>query len=341
MKNITIGVSTWNRSASYGRIAVETKDYLEKKGYWVNTVGRDAPNQTFKPGLLNFLIGYPTNYASFGLIAQYGRRVAFSTFESSIIPEEWVEILNKCDSVIVPCQWNAETYAAGGVNIPIHVVPHGISEGFHYVERPKREKFRFLTIGDQGHRKGFIDAISAFVKAFGDKEDVELIIKARTLSARSNLINLTNKNIRVIDEDYTDQEMCELYGSCECMVFPAHGEGFGWPPREFAATGGISLATNYGGLADELEHWGIGLQYHLVPAWPFPPSNAKHFFHQGEWADVDVDYLSERMLEIYNMDYNERIALGKQFSDFTLGFYTWNKHCEKVMELLGLNHADK
>jgi len=335
MPAITIGTSTWNKSVSFGRIAHETRDYLMRKGYWVNTVGKDAPNHEFHPTLLNFLIGYPTNYQHFGLITQFGTRIAFATFESSQIPDNWIEHLNKCDAIMVPCQWNQDVFKRCGVEKPIHVVPHGISEDFYFVPRPKREVFRFLTIGDRGHRKGFIEAISAFVQAFGDREDVELIIKARELPESSQILNLTNRNIHTINEDYTDGQMQALYASSDCMVFAAHGEGFGWPPREFAATGGISIVTRFGGLADNLDDWGLSIGYELVPAWPFPPSNFDDFFHLGQWADADTDHLAKIMMQVYNTPYEQRITMGQRFSEFVLDYYRWDKHGDKLLELLG------
>lgn len=334
---ITIGCSTWNKSASYGRIAVETKDYLEKKGFWVNTVGRESPNRIFHPSLLNFLIGYPTNYHHFGMITQFGRRVGFATFESSEIPDSWIQYLNQCDAVMVPCTWNKTVFEHCGVTKPIRVVPHGISNDFYYVPRPKREIFRFLTIGDRGQRKGFIEAISAFVINFKDREDVELVIKARELRESDQVMNLINPNIRVINEDYTDAQMQSLYASADCMVFAAHGEGFGWPPREFATTGGIALATRFSGLADELDHWGIGLGYDLVPAWPIPPANFENFRGLGQWADVDVEVLADEMLRIYKMPYEERITMGKKFSDFATGHYRWGYHGDALLQMLGLS----
>lgn len=331
---VSMASPTWNKSSSYGRIAREGRAYLKSKGIHVNTLGADSPNPVFKLSWHNFLHGYPTNLNAYGDITKYGFRMIQTAFESSRIPDSWIAPLNELDAVIVPSRWNKQVFEDCGVKAPIYYVPEGVSSAYHYVERKQKDIFRFITIADRGHRKGFIEAICAFVGAFGARTDVELIVKARELPEDSAMLNLTNKNIRVINQEYSDEEMQILYARSDCMIFPAHGEGFGLPPREFAVTGGISLCTDYGGLADELPQWGIGVAYKEVPAWPFPPAGSEEFFHLGMWADCDVEALVEKLLTVYNMSYSERITKGKSFSDFASGFYRWENYGDAALRLL-------
>lgn len=328
---ITICAPTWHKSASYGRMACETRDYLTKKGYFVNTVGQQVPQKRFYPSSKTIFMGYPTNHQNYGPFFKFGHKISSCMFESDEIPFQWVDPLNSCERVIVPCKWNKEVFEGSGVKVPIHVIPLGVSDAFHYVERQEKEVFRFITIGDRGHRKGFTDAIMAFVRAFGKRTDVELIVKSR-----SPLGELSNPNIKIITDDYTDEQMQRLYAKADCMLFPAHGEGFALPPREFAVTGGISLCTNYGGMADEIEHWGIGLKYELVPAWAFPPPSMQHFRHLGRWADCDLDDLVDKMLWVRNLDFNDRIRMGSEFSRYARTYYSWQNYGDSLLELLEL-----
>ena len=49
---------------------------------------------------------------------------AYCTWESDRIPAHWPAILNRFDGVLVPSTFNAEVFRAGGVTVPLHVVPH-------------------------------------------------------------------------------------------------------------------------------------------------------------------------------------------------------------------------
>lgn len=334
---VTMCSPTWNKYDSYGRLANEARDFLLDRGVIVNTIGHQAPNPAFLPTGANILHGYPTNFDNFGKITRYGTRIAVTMWESSRIHPAWVEPLNTCDRIIVPCHWNKRSFEDGGVTPPIEVVPLGVSSAYHYVPREERSVFRFLTIGDRGHRKGFIEAIQAFVRAFDKRDDVELVIKARVMNPSSPLLRLSNTNIRIINESYTDEEMQRLYANSDCMVFPAHGEGFGLPPREFAATGGISIVTDYGGLHDDLPLWGWGIGYKLIPAWRFH----ERFQGVGEWADADVDELAAKMVEVREMAYAERMALGRVFSRNALALYRWSDYSQKIMDAVGLSEPEK
>lgn len=294
---------------SYGLIACQLVSHLARLGVRVNAIplgDREmdtqpadvaaVARQPIIPAFGGFLLGYPTGYNEYGALATAGPRVAVTMFESTQIPPAWVPILNKLDAVIVPSQFCLDVFKQCGVQIPIYVVPLGIGSAYHPDERRERRPerpFTFLAFSDRGIRKGWHHAIQAFIKAFGDDPNYQLIIKARRPTEHSRAISFSNPNITVIAEDMTEQELCNLYLSADCLINANLGEGFGIIPREFAATGGLALATNWGGTAENIEEWGLPIDYELVEAWG---DDHKHR-GLGLWAWPNIDELAT-LLEV-------------------------------------------
>ena len=325
MTIVNVCTPTFDRCDSYGRIANELSAWLSQAGHSANHFGVDAPQQVIQPVFGGILLGYPTLHKEFGALVNMGVRVALTMFESTILPDDWVAALNKCDAVIVPADWLLAVFRANGVEVPIDVIPLGISEAFKRVhQRPQCRPFTFLAFGDRGQRKGWSQAILTFNRVFGDDLDYKLIIKSRNLP-----FDLSNPNIEVIREDYDDQQLAELYGRCHVLLFPSCGEGFGLPPREFAATGGVALATNWGGTADDIQQWGIALPYSMTAAWA---DKAAWRGKLGQWAIVDQDDLARQMRHVAD-NYDSYLQFARQASEFVAERYRWSHFAERVFDI--------
>jgi len=325
MTIVNVCTPSFDPCDSYGRIANELSAWLEQHGHLVNHYGMNAPVQAIRPATGGILLGYPTLHKQFGALVNRGVRVALTMFESTLLPDGWSDALNKCDAVIVPSNFLVDIFKANGVTVPIIVVPLGISEAFRHVrQRPDDGPLTFLAIGDRGLRKGWSKAVLMFNRVFGDDMNYRLIIKARDFPA-----NFTNPNIEVIREDYTDEQMAELYGRCHVMIFPSCGEGFGLPPREFAATGGVVMATNWGGTADQLKYWGLSLPYRMIPAWSDRIDWQKVL---GQWSEVDNDSLALLIRDVAdNYDSYQQFAL--QAARFVTERYQWSQFSESVFDI--------
>jgi len=325
-KVINVCSPSWAVSRSFGRMAVEVKNGLEARGWMVNTIGNNPPNRLFVPCFTSVLIGHPSSFSKYGVPGLYGKRIYLGMFESTKLPASWAAEVNQLDAVIVPCQWNKQVFADNDITVPVSVAPLGISESFRYARRKPNNVFRFLAFGDRGRRKGADRAPLAFVRAFGKRDDVELVFKQHDYFVDG----ATNANIRVINEAYTEEQLNALYASCDAMIFPSCGEGFGLPPREFAATGGIPIATNYGGLADDLLDWGIPLACGTEPAWVGHPM----FDGLGEWADPDMDDLVEKMHMVRDLPLDERNRMGFNFFRNVRRLYYWDKLVDEIERVL-------
>ena len=285
MDRVNVFAPSWEISNSYGRLAIQLADGVEIQGLHANRLGlSQPPDQHIKLAVGGFLLAIPESYHLYGGIANVGPRVALTMLETTRIPLAWAERLNQCHAVIVPAQFCVESFRASGVTVPIHVIPLGIDNNFKV---PKQrtyeddEPFRVLVIADRGERKNWYSAIQMFLGAFGNDERYQLTLKTQYMPA-----SFSNPNITVIEDKLTDAGMLDLYHQHHVMLFPTKGEGFGYPPREFAATGGVAIATNWSGTADDIQHWGIPLnEYTFEPGYP----QDEMFTGQcGDWCVPDL-----------------------------------------------------
>lgn len=340
MDVLSIYAPSWDPYDSYGIIANELARYLGQRGVHVNamhangevyheTQARDVQQivrRPVEPVFGGIHLGYPTAYDRRGAMGALGPKVAITMFESTQLPEGWAEILNRCAAVIVPSRWQGEVFEACGVRVPVHVIPLGIGAAYRAVERdPERKPYTFLAIADRGRRKGWFLAAAAFAQAFGRDVDYQLVLKARVGEA---LFRIEAPNVTVLRQDMTEQELQTLYASADCMVFPSAGEGFGLPPREFAATGGTVIATDWSGTADDLPEWGYPLAYDLVPAWKGEPGREG----LGVWARPGVDDLAQTMCYVSRRQ-ARTLRRARQAAVNVRRLYDWGRFAEGVWDV--------
>lgn len=274
------------------------------------------------------LLGYPTNFHRFGVLAQHGPRVAVTMFESSKLPRGWVEPLNGCDAVVVPSTFCRDVFVAEGVTVPVHVVPLGVGDVYTPAKRPADRPLTFLAFLDRGRRKGGLAALQAFLTAFGDDTSVRLVLKSRD---RGVGLTLTNPNIDVVQQDMSEQELYRLYLDCDVLANPHKGEGYGMIPREFSATGGVALTTNWSGTTDDLDQWGWPLPYTLVKAdW----KGAKNLEGQdlGVWAEPDIEGVASILRQVAaHRDYYQAQAYAR--AEGVRALFSWQRFAETVLNI--------
>lgn len=359
----------WEPYSSYGIKSAYLLYYLSEMGVHVNPFGtvtdeghgqmkfdeqadviHELLDKPIVPTVGGLVLGYPTLFDQYGPLLEHGEMVCLTHWESTAFPDGWVENLNRDNmkAVVVSANWVKDAMEAEGVKVPVHVVPLGISDVYQYYKRPARKVYRFLTFGDRFTRKGWDVAVRAFAMAFGDRDDVELIIKTRDFGGNPQLVYPVGDglmvwgghnfeydgkpitNVHILDEDMDEFELYELYKSVDCMVFPSRGEGFGIPPREFAATGGVSIVTRW--WADDVEAWAYPVNYEMAPAW----KGHRDFEGLGEWAEPDVEHLAKQMVYVENLERtNIQYAryIGRNVARRVRKLYTWKNYVERVWEI--------
>lgn len=190
------------------------------------------------------------------------RAMGFATFETFEPPTNWIGLLNKMDAVICPSLFNYKIFAHAGINKPIFHLPHCFDVNrFHDAVPPicKREKFTFLYFGTWKKRKGWPQLLEAYLEAFTEKDNVELLIKTDKINIAIHDIDKIKRNynnrkdlppISIERRIFDDAHIPSFYKSCDCLVMPTLGEGFGLPALQCMACKVPVVITNFSGCQD-------------------------------------------------------------------------------------------
>ncbi len=257
------------------------------------------------------------------------RLIGFSMFESTRLPDEHVRALYYCHTLIVPSAFCAETFEQSGVHLPIHIAPLGIDpyeDGLIERERTGDRPYTFLWSGTGDWRKGWDVAYQAFSKCFAGDQRARLILHFRQALPRE--WRFADENVSVIVGAIPASQMRQLYRDTDCFAFPSRGEGWGLPPRQAAATGLPVIATDWGGLHEDIEHWALPL-----PIKGLTKARFGSWSDVGEWAEPDVDALAERMRWCFDHP-TDAAQFGQQASAWLHREQTWEKTARAVMQIV-------
>jgi glycosyltransferase involved in cell wall biosynthesis len=278
----------------YGYAGFKMVETFEKLGVHVLWEDFDSPVA------LSFI--QPLMYG--GKSSQY--RIGYTPWESTVLPEEWADIINKQDAFWTTSNFCAEVFKDQGVTLPIRVVHHGLDPE-EWSPTPRRktdEPFIFLHQGEPADRKGSQMVFDAFREVFGNNDkNIWLVFKSssgwlecRWKDKEGHILGPVEHfpNVQTVKGVLTQPQMQELYAKASVMVYPSHGEGFGLIPFQAAATGLPTIAPAWGGIADYGEHI-INLDYEVGPS--------NHGYHLGDWAWPSFEDLCTTMESVY-LDYD-------------------------------------
>lgn len=252
------------------------------------------------------------------VIETKGRHVAWAIFEHDKLAPDYVNRLNRADLIWTPSTWAKNILVAQGLPATkVAVVPEGVdAEIYHphcriWNETQSPGKFRFLTLGKFEERKGYTQLLDAFVKAFGDNPEVELLIKGdyfideqrKGALLRDFVKSYDARNIRLLTGVASQVDLFVIYNMADAFVFPSRGEGWGLPLIEAMAAGVPVITTNYSGQTEFLSHVEglfMPVAHNLVPI-DDPEFHRMVLGHNGDWghwAEADVDDLAQKMLDM-------------------------------------------
>jgi glycosyltransferase involved in cell wall biosynthesis len=231
-------------------------------------------------------------------------QIGYTPWESDRIRDEWRERMNLCDEIWATSDWTADVYRNNGITRPITVYPHGIESIWAPYKREIKSDgvIKFLHIGEPSPRKDGQLVVETFLKLFKNNPKYQLTIKAhgthtlRLYNDRGEFVTPEKiaDNIKIITEEYTLENLVNLYHRHHVLVYPSWGEGFGFIPLQGLATG-MPVITTYD-WAHYKEFTGpLKLKSRLTNAETEGVPKAVGDPHLGSFYKPDADHLLEQM----------------------------------------------
>ena len=236
-------------------------------------------------------------------------RIGFWAWELGRFPDEWLSAFSNLDEVWVPSTFCQRAVAAQSP-VPVVCMPHAV--GLEHPGERDRRRFHlredsvvYFTMADMHsipERKNPLGAVQAFVRAFGERDSAELVVKLSNPEARPDIVAILREHaakcpgIHLI-EGYLDRdELFTLINSADCFVSLHRSEGFGLGIAEAMVREKAVIATGWSGNMDFM-HGGNAMvvDYALTELErDYGP------YRKGEvWAEPDLDDAAGKMRAVY------------------------------------------
>lgn len=227
-------------------------------------------------------------------------------WEESSFPKKYIDNFNQyLDALLVTSKYVQKVMKDNGLTIPAPVVGDGVDHLLNL--EPKKytlnttKKFKFLHVSSCFPRKGIDVLLEAYCSSFSYEDNVCLVIKTFPNphnDIEEQIMKKQNEDakcpeIELINKDLEDGYIVGLYKSCDCLVAPSRGEGYGMPMAEAMLFDLPVITTGHSGQVDFCTNetaWLIDYKFEEVQT------------HMGlfnsYWGNPSIEHLSQLMKEL-------------------------------------------
>jgi glycosyltransferase involved in cell wall biosynthesis len=230
-------------------------------------------------------------------------------WEVQEFPEEWVTRFEYFDEVWAGTNFAAEALARVSP-VPVMCMPYAINSNPTVAQDLDLSRFGvssgsfvFLFMFDFHsvmERKNPLGLIQAFKSAFGEDDNVTLLLKS-SHADMSGVLEMkeaaAGARVSIIDTVVSREEVNALYGACDCYVSLHRSEGFGLTIAEAMVAAKPVIATGFSGNMDFMTSQNsYPVRYKMKEIErDYPP------YRKGwHWAEPDINHAAELMLEVYH-----------------------------------------
>lgn len=296
---------------------------------------------------------------------KYEKSFVLTMMETETIHKDFINKCNLYDSVIVPCEWNVNTFKKAGVKRPIYKVPLGVDvdlynpdvEPYNFIPKEeKKDKFIFFSLFGWSKRKGCDILLRSFIRKFGNNPNVVLIIMSRVwgseeasknrmiieemnMYARQEGYKQLPSNIIHIGSGFEEKDMPSLFTASDCFILPTRGDSWCLPLIEAGACEIPIITTNHGGQLEyldkktatfiDIEGFEECSKLGLNKISSYYAKDIKI----AKLGDNSIEALSEKMTYIIN-NYNKVKKKSKLLRKKIISNYTWKHSAEKIIKIL-------
>ena len=235
--------------------------------------------------------------------------IGYWAWELPEFPEEWTPAFGYADEIWTPSQFTCDSVATCSP-VPVKVVAHSLDPNMKVQGAADRamfglspDRFLFLFFFDFHsflERKNPLGLIEAYKNAFGDRQDVQLLIKSAHSAEHREELHLlqsacSGANVSILDAVLTREGKEELMAAADCYVSLHRSEGFGLTLAEAMMLAKPVIATGYSGNVDFMSDEDSFLVPYRLVSIDRTHGPYKAGFH---WAQPDLDYAADLMRHI-------------------------------------------
>jgi glycosyltransferase involved in cell wall biosynthesis len=242
--------------------------------------------------------GIPFLYAA--KLSPRNVNVAYTTFESTRLPQHWVAALNAHYHVCaVPHDAVARVFRDSGVRIPLHVVPQGFTRYPRAPRRPPEDVFRIGFIGVPVRRKNLRTLFDACVRLRRAIPALRLAVHVARwydwLDASAWRDVAAAPFVEWSEGVRSRDEIAAWYASLSCYAYPSSAEGWSFTPRESMYLG-VPTVVSAIPVHDDLVRSGFCT---VIPARGREPAVYEGGVF-GEWSAIGTDDAVRALLGVHD-----------------------------------------
>ncbi len=256
-------------------------------------------------------------------------------FETDRVPEDWVTNLNMANWVLVPSKWGVETFKSCGINNSSYM-PFWIDTDEFFPYTPKLitdiPQFKFMFFGDLYARKNFRGVLNAYLNRFSNNKDVVLILKMNLvprdklreflIDMKSARKNMEYPKIYLYNNSIPKQSIPGFINSCDCLLSPSSGEGFGLPQLYAMACEKPIISTDWSSCSDFITKNNALLVDYTIGPVPYDIVKQDKNFYGHEWAIPSTEHLGLLMQWCVN-NQSELKAIGAKAREIVIEKYSY------------------
>ena len=295
LRTLNIPIHLVNIDMSKGYLRIAARDYDIQPKYLINLLHINA--DAIEQFLCLFQDNHFDNAYNIGIWA----------WEMNVLRPDWYPAFSAVDEVWTPSSFNSNAVAAIAP-VPVHTMNHVISPprsarfDRSYFGIP--DGFLFLAAFDVGssmERKNPEAVIEAFQRAFGERNDVLLILKFHSGYHNPKVVQTLLRtvasapNIMVNSNRLCEEEWGALQACMDCFVSAHRSEGFGLNIAEAMQLGKPVIVTGYSGNMDFTND----RNSYLIPYSMQPIEQASGpYLPNYLWAEPDRAALAQLMRQV-------------------------------------------
>jgi 2-polyprenyl-3-methyl-5-hydroxy-6-metoxy-1,4-benzoquinol methylase len=258
---------------------------------------------------LHLFHGIPPEWAA--LAFRLPNAIGMTVWETDAMPTQWRNILSHVLEVWLPSAFNVSVFS-GALKTPIFKLPHPLfppQGDANQLDMPFslqmiEHDFVFYSIFEWQDRKGPLELLEAYLRAFPTETDTLLLIKTNpgAVSVARQAVEKVRQQVHsearveVCCEAWSEAHIAALHGRGDCYVSLHRGEGWGYPLFEATSRGTPVIATGYAGPLDYL-HPRV---HHLVRYELKQVRQPYVYYHpRMRWAEPDLTHAAELMRWVY------------------------------------------